>query len=82
MSSLGKIIVVWWLSKPEREKQNKLNGLQFCCGVMFKISDPNPPPQPNPGDPVPQPDPNNPEPVPVGNQQPQIFHHIFYYLTQ
>ena len=47
--------------------KNKINGLLFCCAEMFKISDPNPPPQPNPGDPVPQPDPNTPDPVPVGN---------------
>jgi hypothetical protein len=33
------------------------------------MSDPNPPPQPNPGDPVPQPDPNNPEPVPIENRK-------------
>jgi hypothetical protein len=33
------------------------------------MSDPIPPPQPNPRDPVPQPDPNNPEPVPVENQK-------------
>lgn len=37
--------------------------------VISKMSDPNPPPQPNPGDPVPQPDPNNPEPIPVGSRQ-------------
>ena len=38
------------------------------------MSDPNPPPQPNPGDPVPQPDPNNPEPMPVESPKNIIKH--------
>ncbi|MDQ4073857.1 MAG: hypothetical protein M3162_06070 [Thermoproteota archaeon] len=37
--------------------------------IEIKMSDPNPPPQPNPGDPVPEPTPDNPEPQPVESSQ-------------
>jgi hypothetical protein len=57
-----------WHGYQKPKGKNKINGLVFCHVEMFIMSDPNPPPQPNPGDPVPQPDPNNPEPEPVGNQ--------------
>ena len=51
----------------EKRKNKIISITQYK--VISKMSDPNPPPQPNPGDPVPQPDPNNPEPIPVGSRQ-------------
>ncbi len=52
--------------KSSKEKDNNDDNLFYCNNQM---SDPYPPPQPNPGDPVPQPDPNNPEPMPVENRK-------------
>ena len=59
-----------WLfyNQTYRKRKNKIISITQYK-VISKMSDPNPPPQPNPGDPVPQPDPNNPEPMPVGSRQ-------------
>ena len=51
-----------------RNRKNKIISTTYHK-VINKMSDPNPPPQPNPGDPVPQPDPNNPEPMPVESRK-------------